>query len=79
MKRTMEKWEYGYRKEGSIIYPNYHPTHEVITCSVYGEFADGRKAWVEIDEQGRPVDPDKQYALCYQIVNGKQVGAFYRV
>ena len=79
MKRTMEKWEWGYKKEGEITYPNYHPTHETITCSVYGEFADGRKVWVEIDGQGNPVDPDVQYTLAYQVVKGKQVGAFYRV
>lgn len=79
MKRTMEKWEYGYKQEGNIIYPRYHPTHEVITCSVYGEFADGRKVWVEINKQGNPVDEDAQYILGWSVVNGKQVGAFYRV
>lgn len=79
MKRTMAKWEYGYKKEGNITYPNYHPTHEDITCSVYGEFPDGRKIWVEIDQEGNPVNPDAQYILGWQIVNGKQVGAFYRV
>ena len=79
MKRTMAKWEYGYKREGNIEYPNYHPTHEIITCSVYGEFADGRKVWVEIDEQGNPVNQDVQYTLAYQVVDGKQIGAFYRV
>ena len=79
MKRTMQEWEYGYKEEGNVIYPNYHPTHRVITCSVYGEFADGRKVWVEIDEQGNPVNPDVQYTLAWQVYNGKQIGAFYRV
>ena len=79
MKRTMEKWEYGYKEEENVIYPNYHPTHEVITCSVYGEFADGHKVWVEVDEQGNQVDQDAQYILGWNVVNGKQVGAFYRV
>ena len=79
MKRTLEKWEYGYKKEGDITYPNYHPTHEIITCSVFGEFADGRKVWVEIDEHGNPVDADAQYILGWQVFNGKQFGAFYRV
>ena len=79
MKRTLEKWEYGYRKEEGITYPNYHPTHETITCSVFGEFADGRKIWVEIDDQGNPIDPDAQYILGWQVIGGKQIGAFYRV
>ena len=79
MKRTMDKWEYGYKVEGNVTYPHYHPTHETITCSVYGEFADGRKIWIEIDEQGNPVNQDAQYILGWQVVNGKQVGAFYRV
>lgn len=79
MKRTMEKWEYGYKKEGNITYPNYHPTHEIITCSVYDEFSNGSKIWIEIDKNGDPVDTDAQYLLSWQVVNGKQVGAFYRV
>lgn len=79
MKRTMPEWEYGYKEEGRTIYPNYHPTHRIITCSVFGEFADGRKVWVEIDEDGNWIDADKQYTLAYQVVNGKQIGAFYRV
>lgn len=79
MKRTMPKWEWGYKEEGNIIYPNYHPTHEVITCSVYGESSDGFKIWVEIDDQGNPVDEDAQYMLSWQVVDGKQVGAFYRI
>ena len=79
MKRTLPKWEYGYKKEGNVTYPNYHPKHEVITCSVYGQFADGRNVWVEIDEHGNTVDPDVQYILGWQVINGKQVGAFYRV
>lgn len=79
MKRTMPKWEYGYKREGNVIYPNYHPTHEIITCSVYGEAPDGSKIWVEIDDQGNPINQDAQYMLSWQVVNGKQVGAFYRV
>ena len=79
MKRTMPEWEYGYKKEGTVTYPNYHPTHRVITCAVYGEFASGSKVWVEIDEQGNPINPDAQYMLAYQVINGKQIGAFYRV
>ena len=79
MKRTMEEWEYGYRREGNTVYPNYHPTHRNITCSVYGEFADGHKVWVEVDEQGNAINPDAQYILSYEVVNGKQIGAFYRV
>lgn len=79
MKRTMEKWEYGYRKEGNVEYPFYHPTHEKITCSASGELADGRKVWVEIDENGNYVEPDAQYILGWSVVNGKQIGAFYRI
>ena len=79
MKRTLPEWEYGYKKEGNVTYPNYHPTHRVITCTVYGEFSDGRKVWVEIDEHGEPINPDAQYTLSWGVVNGKQIGAFYRV
>jgi hypothetical protein len=74
----MPVWEYGYKEEGDVTYPNYHPTHKIITCSVYGESSDGYKVWVEIDEQGNPVNQDVQYFLSWQVINGKQVGAFYR-
>lgn len=73
MKRTLPEYIPGSAWIGNTYYINFHPSGREITCTVTGEWCDGRKVWTPIN------GAEGQYMLSWEVIKEKQRAAFYKV